>query len=112
YDPGRSEGRDRVVGGVEEVRRLQMTVQPVRIRLHVRQGNGRGQGAGGRVGGVQLQLGLDVHELADIGGEAEVIDGPGDLAVLGIQLVVAGLYLRRNLGQGGLGDDRAAGQKA
>ncbi len=41
-----------------------------------------------------------------------MIDGPGDLAVLGIQLVVAGLNLGRNLGQGGLGDDRAPGQKA
>ncbi|MNY65763.1 hypothetical protein D3C86_2030860 [compost metagenome] len=30
----------------------------------------------------------------------------------GIQLVVAGLNLGRNLGQGGLGDDGAPGQKA
>src|SRR5690606_23389562 len=42
---------------------------------------------------------------------AQVIDRPGDLAVRGIQPVVAGLDLGRDLGQGGLGDHRPASQK-
>src|SRR5690606_6874582 len=46
------------------------------------------------------------------GREAQMIDRPGDLAVRGIQLVVASLHFGRDLGHGGLGDDRAACQQA
>ncbi|MNR09680.1 hypothetical protein D3C85_1258940 [compost metagenome] len=112
HDVGRAEGRDRVVGGVKEVRRLQVAVQTVRVGIHLGQGNGRRQAAGRGVGRVQLQLGLHIDELAVVFREAQVIDRPGDLAVGGIQLVVAGLNLGRHAGQGRLGDDRAPGQKA